>query len=151
MGELGHVQNRRCILSISGLFQQRKQSGWQRKCHCKNTLFYKQRFYRQRNWQKIKQTLSDTLRLNFCYMKIFHILHLRYHPKIVGHILKNTPKNKCFCIHGIIRLIIIKMQMKMKNISHRYDINRPRSRHGHKYNKYKNYLSIMMLYVIRNT
>ena len=27
--------------------------------------------------------------------------------------------------------------MKKKNRSHRYDINRPRSRHGHKYSKYK--------------
>ena len=27
--------------------------------------------------------------------------------------------------------------MKMKNRSHRYDINRPRSRHGHIYSKYK--------------
>ena len=25
----------------------------------------------------------------------------------------------------------------MKNRSHRYDINRPRSRHGHKYSGYK--------------
>ena len=44
-------------------------------------------------------------------------------------ILKNNQKNKCFCIHEIIRLNITKM--KMKNGSHRYDINRPR--HGHKY------------------
>ena len=29
--------------------------------------------------------------------------------------------------------------MKMKNRSHRYDINRPGSRHRHKYSKYKNY------------
>ena len=29
------------------------------------------------------------------------------------------------------------MKMKMKNRSHRYGINRPRSKHGHKYNKYK--------------
>ena len=29
------------------------------------------------------------------------------------------------------------MKMKMKNRSLRYDINRPRSRHGHKYSKYK--------------
>ena len=29
------------------------------------------------------------------------------------------------------------MKMKMKNRSHRYGINRPRSRDGHKYNKYK--------------
>ena len=33
----------------------------------------------------------------------------------------------------------------MKNRSHRYDINRPRSRHGHKYSKYKNGLVMMML------
>ena len=29
----------------------------------------------------------------------------------------------------------MKMKMKMKNGSYRYDINRPR--HGHKYSKYK--------------
>ena len=30
----------------------------------------------------------------------------------------------------------------MKNRSHRYDINRPRPRHGHKYSKYKMDLSL---------
>ena len=30
-----------------------------------------------------------------------------------------------------------KMMLKMKNRSHRYDVNRPRLRHGHKYTKYK--------------
>ena len=29
------------------------------------------------------------------------------------------------------------MKMKIKNRSHRYGINRPRARHGHKYTKYK--------------
>ena len=29
--------------------------------------------------------------------------------------------------------------MKMKNRSHRYDINRPRSRQRYKYSKYKNF------------
>ena len=33
------------------------------------------------------------------------------------------------------------MEMKMKNKSHRYDINRPRSRHGQKYNKHKECLT----------
>ena len=28
------------------------------------------------------------------------------------------------------------MEKKKKKRSHRYDINRPRSRHGHKYSKY---------------
>ena len=31
----------------------------------------------------------------------------------------------------------MKMRLKMKNRSHRYDINRPRPRNGHKYIKYK--------------
>ena len=38
-------------------------------------------------------------------------------PKIIGHILKNKQKNKSVRIHEIIRLIMIKMKMKMKNIS----------------------------------
>ena len=40
------------------------------------------------------------------------------------------------------------MKMQMKNRSHeshRYDINRPWTRHGHKYGKYQKSLSIMML------
>ena len=37
------------------------------------------------------------------------------------------------------------MKVKMKNRTHRYDINRPRSRHGHKYSKYKKCLIMMKL------
>ena len=37
----------------------------------------------------------------------------------------------------------------MKNISYRYDINRVRSRHGHKYRKYKIFLSMKMLICVR--
>ena len=37
------------------------------------------------------------------------------------------------------------MRLKMKNRSHRYNINRPRPRHGHKCTKYKLYLSVMMV------
>ena len=32
----------------------------------------------------------------------------RHHRKIIVHILKNKQKNKCVCIHEIIRLIIMK-------------------------------------------
>ena len=78
----------------------------------------------------LNQTTSkQTLRLNFCYLKIIHILHPLYHPKIIGHILKNKEKNKCDFIHQIMSLIIVKMKMKMKNRSHRYDINIHTSRH----------------------
>ena len=38
----------------------------------------------------------------------------------------------------------MKMRLKMKNRSHRYDINIPRPRYGHKYTKYNMCLSIMM-------
>ena len=85
------------------------------------------------NWQKIKQMLSNTLRLNFCYFKIIHILHLRHHQKIIGQILKNKQKHKCVRIHEITGLII--MKMKMKNRSHSYAINRTTPRHGGKYGK----------------
>ena len=37
----------------------------------------------------------------------------------------------------------------MKNRSQKYNINRPRSRHGHNYTKYKMYLSIMMVLCIK--
>ena len=37
----------------------------------------------------------------------------------------------------------------MKNISQRYNINRPRPRHGHKYAKYKLCLSKMMVICIK--
>ena len=43
----------------------------------------------------------------------------------------------------------MKMKMKMKNISHRYNINRPWSRHGHKYSKYKKCISMVMLMCIK--
>ena len=77
--------------------------------------------------------LSNILRLSFWYLEIIQIHHAGYHPKLIGHILKNKENNKYVCIHEIIRLIIIKMRMKMKNRPRRYNINRPRSRHGHKY------------------
>ena len=44
----------------------------------------------------------------------------------------------------------MKMTLKMKNRSHRYDIIRPKPRHGHKNTKYKMCLSIIMvLYVLK--
>ena len=76
--------------------------------------------------------LSNILRLKLCYLKIIHIFDPRYYSKIIGHIQKNKQKNKYVCIYEILRLNIMKIKMKMKNRSHRYDINRPRSKHGHK-------------------
>ena len=58
---------------------------------------------------------------------------------------KKFAKNKCTYFNEIVCLIIMKMRLKMKNGSHRYDINRTRSRHGHKYTKYKMCLSMMIV------
>ena len=43
----------------------------------------------------------------------------------------------------------MKRKMKMENRSHRNDINRPKSRHGHKDSKYKMCLSMMLLLCIK--
>ena len=91
---------------------------------------------------------SNTLRLNFCYLKVIQILHPHYRPKIVGHTLKNKQKNMYVYIHEIIRVIIMKVKMKMKNRSHRYGRNKPKYRHGHIWSKCKNSLSMMMLLFI---
>ena len=68
---------------------------------------------------------TNTPRLNFCYLKNFHIVYPSYHSKIIGHVLKNKQKNRYVCFHEIIWLIIIKMEIKLKNRLHRYGINRP--------------------------
>ena len=56
---------------------------------------------------------------------------------------KNKQKNKCVCFQVITLLIIMKIEMEMKNRSHRYDINRRSSRN--KSSKYKKCLSMMLL------
>ena len=59
---------------------------------------YKQHFNKQRQAEigkKIKQKLSNTLRLNFCLLKIIPSLHPRYHPKIIGDILKTEQNEVC--------------------------------------------------------
>ena len=73
--------------------------------------------------------LSNTLKLNFCYLKIIHILHPGYHPKI-GDIPKNNKRKSMS--NEIIQLIITKMKIGIKNKSRRYDTNRNRSRPGYK-------------------
>ena len=81
--------------------------------------------------------------------KIIHILHSRYHSKIIRHILKNKQKNTCLCIHEIMLLIITKMKTKMRNSSHRQDINSSRSRHWQKYRKHEKCLSTIKLACIK--
>ena len=37
--------------------------------------------------------ISNTLGWTFANLKLFTILHGRYHPKVIGNILKNKQKN----------------------------------------------------------
>ena len=54
-------------------------------------------------------------------------------------------KKTYVCLNEGIWLMTTKMRLKMKNRSRRYDINRPRPIHGHKYPRYKMYLDIVMV------
>ena len=58
---------------------------------------------------------------------------------------KKFTKDKCISFDHVISLIAINMRLKMKSRSQRYNISRPRPRHLDKYNKYKMWLSIMMV------
>ena len=49
---------------------------------------------------------------------------------------KQVPPFMIMWLYVVISLITIKMMLEMKNRSHRYDINRSRSRHRNKYTKY---------------
>ena len=64
--------------------------------HIATTRFFcKQHVYKQRQadiWQKTKYKISNTLRLNFLYLKIIRFLHSCFHPKIKEDILKNVQK-----------------------------------------------------------
>ena len=105
-------------------------------------FFYKLHFYNQLQAEQHQVNAKQHLAAELLLFKIIHILHPRYHPKIIGHILKNSKRTSAFVF---IRLIIMKMKMKMKNKSERCNINR----HGHKYSKYKTYLSVMMLVPVK--
>ena len=89
---------------------------------------------------KIKQKLSNTPKL-----KIIRLLYPRYHPKIIRDILKNVE----ICLNQVISFMAVKMRLKMKNRSHRYNIKRLRPRQGPEYTKYKMFLRIMITKFIK--
>ena len=130
-------------------YSQRNIFNWKR--HDKDrkyTLFYKQR-QAKIGKKSGKQQLSNTLRLNFRYLKIICFLYPRYNSEILGDILKKSTKTKYVCLNEVIWLMIMKIRLKMKNRLHRYDINIPRFRHVHKYTKYKMCLSMIMVICIK--
>ena len=70
--------------------------------------FFKSNTFRSNARLKLaenKQILSKALRLNFWHLKIICIFHPCYQTRY-------KQKNKCTCIHEIMRLIILKMKKK---------------------------------------
>ena len=67
-----------------------------------NTLFYISNTFIS---QKIKQKLSNTLRLNFCFLKIIGFLNPRYDPKVIGDIQKELAKRSYVCFNEVMWLI----------------------------------------------
>ena len=111
-------------------------------------LFCKQHFHKQlqaKSQANAKQHPEDELWL----LENYSHSSSTFSSKNNRTYSKNKQKNKCFCIHEIIRWIIRKMRMKKKTRSHGYDINRPRSIYRHKYSKYKTCLSLIMLICIK--
>ena len=61
------------------------------------------------NLVKIKQKLSNTLRLNFHYLKTLPSKNKKRYSK------KKLKKNKCVCFNDVIWLIVMKMRLEIKN------------------------------------
>ena len=62
--------------------------------------------------------------LELLLFEIICFIHPRYHPEIIGQILKNVRK-KDICLNEVIWLMTMEIRLKMKRRSHRYDMNRP--------------------------
>ena len=115
---------------------------------CLHAFFYKQHFYKQ-SQTEIGKKLSKSLRLNLRYLKIIPFFSTTLSPKNSRKCCKKYTKSKYVCLNEVIWLMSMKMRLKMKNRSLRYNINRPRLRHGNKYTKYKMCLSIIMVIWIK--
>ena len=94
----------------------------------------------------MKQMLSNTLRLNFWDLKIIHMLHSCCHPKIIEYILKKSGKDQVYLFSWG---YTINHNENGDESEKQIPINRPRSRHGRKYSKYKKCFIKMMLICIK--
>ena len=74
-------------------------------------FLYKQHFHKQRRAEIAKNEANAKQHPEAGLLLFIHIFHQHYHPKIIGHILKNNQKNKCVCFHEIMQLLIMKMKM----------------------------------------
>ena len=97
------------------------------------------------NWAKAKKhTESERLLL-----KNYKVASSTLSSKDNRRYFKKCAKNVYVYLNEDKWLMVKKMRLKMKNRSSRYDINRPRHWHGHKYTKYKIILDIMIVTSIK--
>ena len=100
----GQYADTRWVMAYSHKTQSFMKNGGQLKCLDK-ALIRDHAFFISNARLKLAKNQANAkqqqLRLNFCYLKIIHILHPRYHPKIIGHILKKKEKSMLVCIHEI--------------------------------------------------
>ena len=109
-------------------------------------FFHKQRVCKQRQAEiGKKSSKSNTLRWSFCYYSHSSWM-LSSKKSRTQNTFKKKKNNKCVCIHKIIWLIIVNRMMKIKNRSHRHDINSPMSRHIVNIR-----LVLSVLYILSNT
>ena len=99
----------------------------------------------KKNWAKAKQHAEAELLL----LKNCVVSSSTLSPKENRRYSKNCAKNIYVYLNEDIWLMAKKMRLKMKKISSKYDINRPRRWHAHKYTKYKICLDIMIVTSIR--
>ena len=114
-------------------------------------LVYKKVSFVQFTWKKVliytfirKENAKQHPETELLLFKNYSYSLYMLSPKNNRTYSKNKQKNKRVCIHEIIWVTIMKMNIKMKNRSHRYYINRPRSRRWHKYKKHKKDLTMIM-------
>ena len=79
-------------------------------------FFYKQHFYKQRQAEIGKKLAKARQNLE---------ADPRYQSKIMGDIMRNNVQKKCVCFNEVIEKKAIKMRLKIKNRSQRYNIKRP--------------------------
>ena len=110
-----------------------------------NTFISNARFKFAKNQTKAKQHLE----VEFLLFENYSLSSSTLSPRNNKKYSKKYTKNKYVCLSEVIWLMTMKVRLDMKNRSNRYDINRPRLKHDHKYTKYKTCLSIMMVICIK--
>ena len=101
----------------------------------------------KKNWAKAKQHPEAKLFLFEDYLLSSSTLSSKNN---MVYSKKCAKKQVCLFVYFNEIILLIIMKVKKKNRSHKYDINRPTSRHGLTYtNKHKKCLSILMLICIK--